>query len=90
MELCNHQLHSDDYRKAVAKALIVTRYAIAKRAPVRGYRKAEAMVGWGWIGDGGSTRGDVSSFRLPAMGLDVFMGCLLGQASLHTANDNFW
>jgi hypothetical protein len=45
---------------------MVTRYAIAKRAPVIG-------GGWGWNGEGSSTRGDVSSFRLPAMGLDVFI-----------------
>jgi len=31
-------------------------------------------------------RGDVSSFRLPAKGFNVFMGCLLGQASLHSVD----
>ena len=31
-------------------------------------------------------RGDVSSFRLPAMEPDVFIGTLLGQASLHSVD----
>jgi hypothetical protein len=50
-----------------------------KLAPARGGE-------WGWNGEGSSTRGDVSSFRLPAMGIDVFMGTLLGQASLHSVD----
>jgi len=39
--------------------------------------------GGGWNGEDGSSRRDVSSFRLPSIGLDVFIGTLLGQASLH-------
>jgi hypothetical protein len=41
-------------------------------------------VGLEWRGR--STREDVSSFRLPAMGLDVFIGTLLEQASLHSVD----
>jgi hypothetical protein len=46
----------------------------------------EIEVALGWNREGGSTRGDVSSYRLPAMGIDVIIGTLLWQASLHSVD----